>query len=299
MIGNKLGEVLDVDVPNKGVQWGRCLRVRVKIDITKKLLKGKKITVENDEQCWVYFRYERLPNFYYICGKLGYGEKECQEGDQPSTDKKKEPHQYGSRLRGKPFKCPPKKDVSEFFSRPPEFKIHHSKKEGAKPLYKTRMVGVPHMTKQASDPTRPFATTLTHSEESHAPTDLEPGTKPAIEPAEGTIAKTKQKLGCARSKSGYSLDKNKSNASGVGSAHPMMMTDEEDADLPLRGLVNVQSLATFIDHTNGTMAMIYDKDLGWVDELIGPKTRYWNALIEKIILAHSKLLSLRTKSELG
>lgn len=42
MIGNKLGEVLDVDVPNKGVQWGRRLRVKVKIDITKKLLRGKK-----------------------------------------------------------------------------------------------------------------------------------------------------------------------------------------------------------------------------------------------------------------
>lgn len=93
--------------------------------------------------------------------------------------------------------------------------------------------------------------------------------------------------------------KRKSNTSGVGSAHPMMMTDEEDADLPLRGLVNVKSLATYIDHTNGPMAMIYDKDLGWVDELIGPKTRYWNALIEKIILAHSKLLSLRTKRALG
>ena len=66
----------------------------MKIDITKKLLRGKKITIENDEQYWVYFKYERLPNFYYICGKLGHGEKECQEGDPPSADKKKAPHQY-------------------------------------------------------------------------------------------------------------------------------------------------------------------------------------------------------------
>ena len=82
--------------------------------------------------------------------------------------------------------------------------------------------------------------------------------------------------------------KKKSNASRVGSLHPiiatgeeMMVIDEEDVDLPFRGLVNVQSLATYTNHTNGPMAMIYNKDLGWVDELIGPKTRYWNALTEK------------------
>ena len=27
IIGSKLGEVLDVDIPESGVQWGKCLRV--------------------------------------------------------------------------------------------------------------------------------------------------------------------------------------------------------------------------------------------------------------------------------
>ena len=44
-IGSKLGEVLDVDVPDSGVQWGRCLRVRVRLDMSKRLVRGKKITV--------------------------------------------------------------------------------------------------------------------------------------------------------------------------------------------------------------------------------------------------------------
>ena len=150
------------------------------------------------------------------------------------------------------------------------------------------MVGAPHVTKQASDPTRPFAITLTHSEESHAPANLKLGTKPTIEPAEGIVTETTQKHGCTRPKSGYSSDRKKLNALGVDAAHSMiatgkemMVTNEEDADLPLKGLVNVQSLATYMDHTDEPMAMIYDKDLGWVDEPIGPKTRYWKCINRK------------------
>nr|POF20566.1 hypothetical protein CFP56_73345 [Quercus suber] len=102
------------------------------------------------------------------------------------------------------------------------------------------MAGAPHVTEQASDPIRPSTSTLTHSEESYALAGLERGTKSATKPAEGTVAKTKEK-----------------------------------------GLINKHSLATYMDHTYGPMAMIYDKDLGWVDELIGPKTRYWKRIDRK------------------
>lgn len=36
---------------------------------------------------------------------------------------------------------------------------------------------------------------LTHSKESHAPTNLEPGTKPETKPAEATVAEIEQKHG--------------------------------------------------------------------------------------------------------
>lgn len=55
-IGSKLGEVLEVDVSEFGVQWGRCLRVRVRIDMTKKLVRGKKLTIEGGEGKWVHFK---------------------------------------------------------------------------------------------------------------------------------------------------------------------------------------------------------------------------------------------------
>ena len=35
-IGSSLGDVMEVDVPDLGVHWGKCLRVRVWIDATKK-----------------------------------------------------------------------------------------------------------------------------------------------------------------------------------------------------------------------------------------------------------------------
>nr|POE92190.1 hypothetical protein CFP56_53903 [Quercus suber] len=52
-IGLKLEKVLDVDVLEKGVQWGNFQRVRICIDATKKLIRGKKkakgkLQVENN-----------------------------------------------------------------------------------------------------------------------------------------------------------------------------------------------------------------------------------------------------------
>ena len=52
-IGSKLGEVLEVNVSEFGVQWARCLHVRVRIDVTKRLVHGKKITIEGGEGRWV------------------------------------------------------------------------------------------------------------------------------------------------------------------------------------------------------------------------------------------------------
>nr|POE73448.1 hypothetical protein CFP56_08751 [Quercus suber] len=70
-IGAKIGMVLDIDVLEKGVQWGKFLR-------------------------------ERLPNFCYRCGKLDHGEKECAE--KPSSGNREEEGcmQYGAWLRGEP-----------------------------------------------------------------------------------------------------------------------------------------------------------------------------------------------------
>ena len=101
-IGSKLGSVMEVDVSDSGVQWGKYLRARVKIDVTKKLVRGKKITIEGGESRWVYFKYERLPNFCYRCGLLSHAIRDCPElvGVNYQTDDSQ--LQYGAWLRGEP-----------------------------------------------------------------------------------------------------------------------------------------------------------------------------------------------------
>lgn len=85
-IGSCLGAVIDVDVIEAGEQWGKCLRVRVRIDVTKRLVRGKRITAEGGEPKWVNFKYKRLLNFCYRCRLLNHSLKECSEG-QAQGDK--------------------------------------------------------------------------------------------------------------------------------------------------------------------------------------------------------------------
>ena len=50
------------------------------IDVTKRLVRGKKITIEGGESRWVSFKFERLPNFCYRCSLLSHALKDCNEG---------------------------------------------------------------------------------------------------------------------------------------------------------------------------------------------------------------------------
>lgn len=52
-IESKLGSVMEVEVTDSRVQWGKFIRVRVRIDNTKKLVRGKKVTVESGESRWI------------------------------------------------------------------------------------------------------------------------------------------------------------------------------------------------------------------------------------------------------
>jgi len=41
---------------------GNFLRVRVAIDISQPLCRGRKISIEDGSEEWISFKYERLPN---------------------------------------------------------------------------------------------------------------------------------------------------------------------------------------------------------------------------------------------
>ena len=100
VIGSTLGEVMPVDAADSGVQWGKYLRVRVKIDVTKKLVRGKKVMIEGGEQRWINFRYERLPNFCYRCGLLNHDLRDYAEASDKENKSEKFFFQYRPWLRG-------------------------------------------------------------------------------------------------------------------------------------------------------------------------------------------------------
>ncbi|CAO2816224.1 unnamed protein product [Amaranthus hypochondriacus] len=56
--------------------YGEYIRLRVGINLDKPLLRGTWLPRKNDK-AWVKFKYEKLPNYCYVCGYLGHIEDEC------------------------------------------------------------------------------------------------------------------------------------------------------------------------------------------------------------------------------
>ena len=73
-IGGILGEVEKVDVDEKGFSLGGHLRIRVSMDITQLLCRGRQVRIGESVATWVDFKYERLPIFFYWCWKLDHDE---------------------------------------------------------------------------------------------------------------------------------------------------------------------------------------------------------------------------------
>ncbi|GLT94948.1 hypothetical protein SLE2022_126580 [Rubroshorea leprosula] len=78
-IGAGLGRLLEVDAGDGNMWATEYIRVRVAIDTRKPLRRLMKLTLK-EGPIRVSFRYERLPNFCYCCGKLDHIERDCELG---------------------------------------------------------------------------------------------------------------------------------------------------------------------------------------------------------------------------
>nr|XP_023915780.1 uncharacterized protein At4g02000-like [Quercus suber] len=76
-IGKTLGIVEHVDASATGECRGRYLRVRIQLDITQPLCRGRMVNIGKAELQWVAFQYEKLSIFCYWCGLLNHDEKDC------------------------------------------------------------------------------------------------------------------------------------------------------------------------------------------------------------------------------
>uniref|UniRef100_A0A2N9G3M9 CCHC-type domain-containing protein n=1 Tax=Fagus sylvatica TaxID=28930 RepID=A0A2N9G3M9_FAGSY len=101
-VGNALGVLEEIDIPEDGITWGEFMRVQVRIDVSMPLLRRQRVKLGKEESIWVTLKYEKLPTFCYNCGILGHSERECRLVTQHEKSKDGNHYEYGSWLRATP-----------------------------------------------------------------------------------------------------------------------------------------------------------------------------------------------------
>ena len=98
-----LGEVSTPKDP-KLYDWGHFMRLQVSIDLSLPLCHGRLISVgKGGKQVWISFKYERLPNLCYWCGRLTHDDRDCELWIESKGTLKVEQREFGPQLRAPPF----------------------------------------------------------------------------------------------------------------------------------------------------------------------------------------------------
>ncbi|KAL5783297.1 hypothetical protein ACOSP7_008326 [Xanthoceras sorbifolium] len=105
-LGNKIGQVTDIDVGATGDCLGRFLRVRVVIDVSKPLSRYLRMCLsEGDPDTVLLLRYERLTEYCFQCGVVGHVVRECQLAHDSSGSSSVPEFKFGTWMRAE---SPPK-----------------------------------------------------------------------------------------------------------------------------------------------------------------------------------------------
>jgi len=97
-IGESIGKVEEVDINGVGTGRGSSLRIRVHLDITKPLERGRALWI-NGKMVWVNFRYEKLPHFCFNCGRIFHNQTQCSDSKSTKQNAESSPKQWGTWLR--------------------------------------------------------------------------------------------------------------------------------------------------------------------------------------------------------
>ena len=76
-IAGTLGEVDHVEDPDEGRNRGSFMHARISINIDHPLCRGRKVWLGRARDHWVSFKFERLPNFCYWCGRVTHSDRDC------------------------------------------------------------------------------------------------------------------------------------------------------------------------------------------------------------------------------
>lgn len=101
-----IGEVCPFEYSE--MEGGDYMIVRVLLDISKPLSRGRKISMDDGSNGWVSFKYERLPNICYQCGRLTHSNKDCDLWLDSEATLTIQSRQFGAWMRA-PLFSPTKK----------------------------------------------------------------------------------------------------------------------------------------------------------------------------------------------
>ena len=88
---------------SKEANGGNFLRVRVSIDLSLPLCRGRLVSLKNEKQTWISLRYERLPNLCYWCRRLTHDDKDCQMWIEIEGTLLPDQRQFGPSIRAPTF----------------------------------------------------------------------------------------------------------------------------------------------------------------------------------------------------
>lgn len=147
------------------------------MNITSSLKVGCHITREDDRKLWVAFRYERLTDFCYGCGRVDHTLQACPMPQEEYAKFLDEKQNFGPWMRTKTLKTSPSPKNNHqhttFASKPPS-ENHSGKATNENPLYKSAVLSSPSLPRYVPPTPQPntFPVRNPKSNTLHLPSDL-------------------------------------------------------------------------------------------------------------------------------
>lgn len=114
ILGSKAGYVKEVESHKNRASWNRWLRARVRVHVSTPLKNGFWLTAPNGSRILVAFKFEKLPDYCYICGCLDHNENDCNKELELKYSSEEVQCLYGDWLRAKTYT--PAKGMTSFSS---------------------------------------------------------------------------------------------------------------------------------------------------------------------------------------
>ena len=78
VLGESIGEIEEVEMRDQAVAWGKCLQIRVRVDVSKPLKRSAQLTSANGDSIWDFFYMKNCQTTaIYVCGCLDHLESDC------------------------------------------------------------------------------------------------------------------------------------------------------------------------------------------------------------------------------